>query len=609
MKYAKKKSSPKKIMTIVVALVLLAAIAFGIVWSSLDHSYRYDQVDLSQFLASADALPSPEELKNLHVKLETDVTEEAVLDQVETNLKKLGSLNGLKRPTPNVNTTLPYSDLVWMFYEVYAPADAEAANQDPVLIMSNTAFGNANGATMVRLGSGDLHAFIEKFLQNYPEYGTAIDRYRDTGKELIEGYTLVVEVTGTYKSTVNGEEKTNTFLSLKDYNYQPVATPVDPANPKTYYQGKADFGTNKTNVETALKDAFAGLDAIGDSFEITVDNVNVDDTSVDPTVTFKGKVTAMFRAENKIVTLDLNHELFNGDFKYKADGKDASVSRDKDLTLHITIESAVSLDKATVEELTAEDEGFVPPTELGDDEDAAYSKAYVDYIKKGLMDTFIQNYVEKNTNIYEGALKNAVWTEIFDRYATAEVITSIPDGELEKYYKTALNNYKYEYNSNSTYQKTYKSAEEYILSAIYNDKTSLNLEETAMQAALRAHIEEDGKEAIRAKILLFAMAEKCGVTYDKAAKKAAKAELFDSYFSYWKSYYATLNGYGYNYSAAEVERMAKDSANANVAELSPAYLREFIALTGVKNALVSDPKAYTEITWVLSGELDEEAAD
>ncbi|MBO7761269.1 MAG: hypothetical protein J6T24_00570 [Clostridia bacterium] len=609
MNYAKKKkASPKRIMTMVVAFVLLAAIVFGIVWSSLDHSYRYDKTDLSQFFADGAGLPAIDDLKNLHVKLETDVTEEAVRDQIETNIKKLGSLNGLKKPVSNVNTTLPYSDIVWMFYEVYAPADEESDSTDPVLLMSNTAYGSTGGATMVRLGSGDLHEYIEKFMLNYPEYSTAIDRQRDEGKALIEGYTLVVEVTGTYKKTVNGEEKTNTFLTLSDYNYQPVPTPVDTTDPKNYYQGKTDFGTGKTNVETALKNAFAGLSTIGESFEITVEDVNIDDTTEDPDITFKGKVTAMFKAETKIVTLDLNHELFNGDFKYKGtDGKDATISKDKDLTLYITVESTASLDKTMVEELTVEDTGFTAPTVgEGEDEDTVYCQAYIDYIQKGLMDTFIDNYIEKNTALYESALKSAVWAKVFDLYAKAEVIDTLPEGELEKYYKTAMNNYKYEYNSSSTYLKTYKSVEEYILSAIYDDKTSLNLEESAMQAALRAHIEADGAEAIRAKILLFALAEKCGVSYDSAAKKEAKNELFNSYFSYWKSYYAALNSYGASYSTAEIERMAKDAANANVADLSAAYLREFIALNCVQDALVGDAKAYTEITWVLEGQLDSE---
>ena len=94
-------SRPAKIAIAATAIVLLAAIIFGVIWTSLDRSYRYDQVDLTQFYADGKNPIDFETIKTLPIRLETDVSEEDITKQIGTNLTGLPAFETYKKKAQN----------------------------------------------------------------------------------------------------------------------------------------------------------------------------------------------------------------------------------------------------------------------------------------------------------------------------------------------------------------------------------------------------------------------------------------------------------------------------------------------------------------------------
>ena len=150
-------SMPARIAVIATAVLLLAAIVFGIVWSMIDHSYRYDRVDLAQFFADGKNpfdYKTLEGLKKLPIKMETELTADKVNDQIETNLKGIPNVVATYgKKAANLSSMAAFPDVVYMFYEVYRPTETDG-NPDTLLI-SNTNYlaTPASGATLTRRSS------------------------------------------------------------------------------------------------------------------------------------------------------------------------------------------------------------------------------------------------------------------------------------------------------------------------------------------------------------------------------------------------------------------------------------------------------------------------
>ena len=152
---------PARIAVIATAVLLLAAIVFGIVWSAIDHSYRYDKVELGQFFANGKNpfdYKTLEGLKLLPIKMETELTAEKVLDQIETNLKGIPNVVAtFGKKDANLSGTIAFPDIVYMYYEVYRPTETEG-NPDTLLI-SNTNYvaTPSSGAALTQDKIGRAH--------------------------------------------------------------------------------------------------------------------------------------------------------------------------------------------------------------------------------------------------------------------------------------------------------------------------------------------------------------------------------------------------------------------------------------------------------------------
>ena len=329
-------SMPARIAVIATAVLLLAAIVFGIVWSMIDHSYRYDRVDLAQFFADGKNpfdYKTLEGLKKLPIKMETELTADKVNDQIETNLKGIPNVVATYgKKAANLSSMAAFPDVVYMFYEVYRPTETDG-NPDTLLI-SNTNYlatpasgatltqdNAAAGATVVRLGSGKLNALIEKWMQNYPEYGTSVNRVLDKDTVVADGYTYVIDVKGEYKTTTkdadgNDKETTKTYVALTNYYYQPKPVPTPGDSTKDYYSGNEKVLTDKTAYDSSIKKADAALitkvneeaaklTKIGEEAKIEMD-AKIDTGSDTYPTTVTVTLKAAFLAEQKIATIDLD---------------------------------------------------------------------------------------------------------------------------------------------------------------------------------------------------------------------------------------------------------------------------------------------------------------
>ncbi len=625
-------SMPARIAVIATAVLLLAAIVFGIVWSAIDHSYRYDKVDLSQFFAGG---KNPfdqttfEGLKLLPIKVETELTEDKVLDQIETNLKGIpNAVASFGKKAANLSSMAAFSDVVYMFYEVYRPTETDG-NPDTLLI-SNTNFlatpasgatltqdNAAAGATVVRLGSGKLNALIEKWMQNHPEYGTAVTRVLDKDTVVADGYTYVIDVKAEYKTTTkdadgNTQEKTNTYVALTNHYYQ--AKPVPEG--KSYYEGNEKVLTDKTAYDSSVKKADAALitkvneeaaklTKIGEEVKFTGDykiDTGADTYPTTVTITLK----AAFLAEQKVAEIDLagDDTLTDKDgnkltFKYKdaAAGKDVTLEDGK-LKVRLTVETVLSLDKATVEELTAEATDFQKPTT---EDDEAYAAKYVLYVKDQMMADAIEKV--KKSDAYLSTLRSTLWHEVVDLYSTEAAIPTLPEEVYEELYESTMEYHEQMYEEQ--YTASYTSLDEYILKAVYEDEDAAKLPAAAQAEKVDEYISKDLRESIAEKIILFAIAETHGLEVSnreiRAYKKEYRESIYNTYFSYYKAIY------GSSMSEGEIKLQCKDIAKETANSYEKTYYRESVMLRKVQELLVASADTFGgEITWTYKGEASHE---
>lgn len=642
-------SKPVKIAIWIAAIVLVAALAFGIVWTSIDHSYRYDKEDLSVFLkGGADVAIDYDGLKSLPITLETTVTRDAWLKKIYTNMTSLEGVDSYKKKDANLSgINLPYPDIAYMYYEIFVASDAEGTLEDATPILANTSYYDAAKAKEVRLGNGDLHTLIENYMRQFPEYSTTVIRNEDAGDAIVPGYTLVVNLTATYETTTekDGETVTSTskYLTLTDYNIDlgdeaAIAEKKNAGNDGiSYYVGTTTFKDIITEVKDhkvpaevsdALLAEFAKLTtnatnaATGDTgkFEKTIDIKLGSDNEV-TTVTFKGEVKANFLAEVKVQTFKLSeqktlNEAQDGwisgtavDFEYKdASGTTQKVDRNKYLLLRVTVESVLSLDEQMVTALTEGKDDFVAPTEYAEGKkDAAYALEYMEYVKKTMQNEAIAKMKEDaNIASLTGSVKDALWKAITDTYANDLYVVSFPEGEIERYCDALMESYKYDY-ANSGLTSTYANVKEYVLIKLFEVSGVSSMTAAEQDAKLDDLLTEKAEEALRKEILLFWLANHYGVEITRADRKNAEDEVYNIYYSTYQqlytSYYSTV------YTAADIARLARQDAKAQAdAICTPAYLREYVALSEVQDILVSqeDAKNYTNVTWVFSGEGDAE---
>lgn len=632
-------SKPAKIAIWVAVLLLVAALAFGIVWTSIDHSYRYDLEDLSVFFKEG-AKIDYDGLDALPITLETTVSRDDWLKKIYTNIKALDlDKEELYQYEADISkANMPYPDIAYIYYQVFVDADknnepdVDEKTGKPVAILSSTQYFDASKAKEVRLGNGDLHALIENHMRTYTEYGTKVDRITDADRDILAGYTRVVDLVITYttEETKNGETvtKENKYLTLTDFNLDIDAKPEG----ETYYTGTTTFEGMSTDVKEhkipkdlsdRLIAEFKKLGKVGGSFKFDTtseDKITVTlpgEGNTATTLTVEGKVKSAFLAEVKKQTLVLSEQYIFDDatdkmikneapveFEYKdGSGTTQKVSKDKNLVLYITLEKVVKLDKKTVDVLTEKDSAFKAPTKLGDNADAAYALEYMEHVKNTMQSDAIAK-LKKDEATLTANVKHALWDAITAHYATDAYITTFPEGEIEKYCETLMESYEYEY-KNSGLTSKYANAEEYALVKIFEVSNAASMSATEQAETLNKKLTEKAEEALRKEIILFWLADYFDVEITKADRKAAEREVYESFYNTYLQLYTSY--YSSMYSKADIARLARQDAEAQTDALcTSAYLREYVALAEVQDALVRDAKNYPNITWVLKGEAEHE---
>ena len=612
-----------KIAITVTALVLLAAIIFGMVWTSLDRSYRYDREDLSVYLTE-DALKDTgipfDKLGTLPLTIPTTVTKATWLDKVKSNILSddnaaLLETDLFKKANVDISK-LSYPDIVYMYYEVY---EADADGKPGELLTSNNKYHDAASATTVRLGSGTLNQMIEDYMLRHPEYKTTVKR--PTKEDSLAGYTLAVKLTGTYK---DANDAAKTLIQLDCYNIQATPTPERSQDDTTvtYYQGAtaeklAEVATQVTNLKLgedaakAIVDALAKVEKLGgNAIEIPVNMKLETGAQATTTVTFKLEVLGAFLAEMRTQTFDLGNTTENPKqtpFTYKKDGATSTtnVEISKDLILNITVEYAIQLDAQLVTHLTNGKTDFAKykPEDKAEwsqeEKDNAYCTAYIEYVKQGLIQEYVDT-VKKEQETYDYLVKKAFWDEISEQYAVSLYIdlTNFPSDVKQAYVESLYYSYASQYASDSKNSTTYGSVDNYILTAIYEVENAAGLNAEKQAELLDSKLTGEVEEAIRKKVLLFYLADYCDIDITRRAMNKAEDEIYEGVYQEAVTEYKKYNSY-YNLSDADIYRYAREDALAKCeAYCTPSYLREYVALAGVKDTyILSD--AYPEITWTL----------
>ncbi len=607
----------KKIIIIVTAAVLLAATVFGIVWASIDHSFRYDKKDLTPYIGTINL----EDIKNMNLSVETDISDEDIAKEIYELLTKSDKTGGLKENAKNFakrNQVIKDGHAVYMYYQLYEikkTGEGAAATTEKKLIASSTKFNNKDSATLFRIGSDEFCHFLEKQILdgNYiPEGKTDGDNVqrplgniltRNDTKEAAytEGDTLVISLKGTY--TVNGEEKT--FYKKQSVFLQTGSRDSDVANAAglCYYNAdnqfidnmKSDVDDNKSLTDKLLAELTGKKN--GEKVSFTLPMYIAKDNTAPTEVSFEAELESFFNAEMFVMSWikegsgkGIDETLtITGD-----DGKKVELAVGSSVEFRFIVENTLSLNKETVTQLALNDNatdsdevGFEIPEGIADT-DEAYASAFETYTFERLRDAYIANLKTEKT--YEATILNALWEEIYKKYTEGDgsVIKDYPKGEIDSYYKTAMNNYKYEYfsgSSASTYQKTYKSGvEEYILVKVYG-KTSSEVHEMTekeINDAIRSYIEADAKKQISRRLVLFSLAQANGITMDRNDRKGYLQEAQDSIEAYYRTIYSLYgSGDGTKLSEDQINLYAKNAAKAEVDAMTDKYIREGVYLDKV----------------------------
>lgn len=607
-------SKPAKIAIAATALVLLAAIIFGMVWTSLDHSYRYDREDLSVYLKEGSVIDIAN-LGKLPIELSTSVTKAKWLDKVKSNILAVDSqvLNSnLFKKTMTDISDLAYPDIVYMYYEVYVDETEAGSDEEKLgeLLISNIAYADPTKATEVRLGAGTLNAMIEDYMTRHREYKTAVERCEKD--EALAGYTLTVNLLGTYKDA-NGA--TQTLIQLTGKNMQATPITAQPSSGSVvFYQGATtlegeetkltDIKLDKT-VSDAIMAKLAAMEKLGDAdVEITLP-MKLDNSGEEKDVTFKISVTGAFRAEVKKMTFDLANKTENPEgkpFTYTKPGETKATEIDgKKLALRITVESAIQLDKPVVEYLTKDKTDWTAPTDLGENENNAYAAAYMEYVKKAMIkeDADAQ---KADTETYDANVKATLWQEICDQYATDAYIdlTNFPADVKQGYIDALFASYSADYYADTKSQQAYKSVENYILTKVYEVTDAATMSAEKQQELLNSKMTGEVEEAIRERVLLFYLADVYELDLGRRERRAAEREIYDALYASAHATYTAYKTYYKLETDADIARAAREDAlRQSEAYCTPSYLREYVAINGVRDAIVDAAGGYPEITFTL----------
>ncbi len=609
---SKKQKKTNKWLVGGIALLVLAAIVFGIVWSLIDHSFRYDKKDLSSYFDAA--VLDIEALKALDLEIKTDVDKEAVAAKIEEKIKALSTkaLNTVKVDkiqNAKQNDAEAFNDLVWMYYEVAAVKDADGTEPSVIKNLTNLKLATKDGATVVRLGTGSYSSVFEKILMKNSDFSTAFTRITDEDDPYTEGFNLVLTGSATYNDGTKDVE----YLKLSDYYYYyaPAAAPAPAAEGEESTTHVSDYKSATTLGKTAAADtAFrAALDASGKKIGETI-TFTVTETidAVERTITFNLKVTAAVKAEVKEMIVKLDEKV-----SYKDDESGAKeLAKDSYVSFRVIFERIVPLNEATVKELAKADEYTLDASLAEGDADKA-DERYVTAYKKHVEEDLIKEYVTKIKKAgtdgapasIDAIVRNALWTKIAETYAKTESMKDYPAKELKNYCKIELNNYEYDYETSSTNKKTYATLEDYILRSVFG-KSATDIQgwdAEKKESEAYALIEAEGKELIARKIVLFSLADKLGVEADRRERKEAKEEIYaEEYALYYDMYFNAFSGSSSSEDEAKstAHYYASMYADAARSSLTASYLREYVVLNEVLEALVADPTAFADahVTWI-----------
>ncbi len=593
----------KKIAVIVTASILLAAIVFGIVWVCLDHSFRYDKKDLTPYIGRINL----SDIKSMSLSVETDISDDDVDKEIYTLLTKLENASSYAKK----NLTMKENHAVYMYYEVYQYKTEEGSSETKKeLIASSTLFNDKDKSYLFRLGAGDFCQFLEtKILDsNFVPEGKegqiplgSVSRNDVNGAAYNAGDTLVIRLKGTY-TDANGAQQT--FYKDQSVFFQtdrPTEVPVAyNASNELIENYKSD--DDNASLVAALKTALAGKKN-GESFSFTLPVYAAKDHTEKTTVTFEGKLESSFNATMYVMSWikDDNNAGTPEDLTITNNkGSKVEIDKGSSVEFRFMVEHTLSLNKDTVTALaasdnstTSEDKGFELPEEIADT-DEAYAEAFEKYTFERMRDEYIAELRENDA--YKATVLDALWQQIYKKYTEGDdsVILGYPESEIESYYKTALNNYKYEYHSGSsasTLQKTYNSAEEYILVKVYG-KTSSDVKamsEDEIESSIESLIKADAKKQIARRLVLYSLAQANEITMSRDERKGYLQRAEESMVDYYRSTYQAYVNYGLmEMSKDQIELAAKNAAKESVAGLTESYIRDGVYLEKVGELFLTD---------------------
>ena len=620
----KKQHKAKKWWIGGIALLLLCAVIFGIVWSAIDHSFRYDKKDLSPYF-DASAL-NLEVLKALDLEIEANVDRAAVASKIEEKIKALSETELNKVAVDKIvnakvsnSDNKVFNDLVWMYYEVASVSNEAGENPSVIDTLTNLKLAAKDGAKIVRLGSGSYSSVFEKILMNNSNFSTDFDRITDEDDLYTEGYNLILTGTAKYKKDGTDVE----YAKFTDYYYYfaPVATPAPTEEGDETEGAVADYAGATTLGKTTETDAafLAALNASGKKVGETI-TFTVTETidTVETEITYSLKVTSAVKAEVKEMIVKLDEKVSYKD----SEGTSKELAKDSYVRFKVILERVVTLDADTVKALVdkentglEEADKYVLDASLDEGEaaqrDERYAEAYKKHIEEGLIAEYVTSIKKTGENgeaaSIDAIVRNALWKKIAEEYAKTDAMKDYPAKELKNYCKIELNNYEYDYETSSTNKKTYATLEDYILRSVFGKAASEvdALSTDAKEDAVYALIEAKGKELIAKKIVLFTLADKLDVEASRKERKAAKEEIYlGEYSLYYNMYYNAFAGSSSSDSEAmsTAHYYASMYAESALQSLTTSYLREYVVLNEVLEALVAEPATFADahVTWVTS---------
>lgn len=586
-------SPAKRFLYPAVAFLLLAAIAFGIVWSCLDHSFRYDKEDLSAFI-NAEGLTT-DACRQIGIELDAGVTKENIYEKIATDLKKLSDQYRHRDGTP-----LAEGDLAGMYVEIYkvykeTKAGASTPETKTDLLLAYNDF--KSSPTLFRIGAGKLSSTLEsgkgKIEATAGAYsgifsGAAVDsfgsyaaRAKDAGYE--NGDTLVLTISAkSQDGAVYLDKKTVVLQTVKD-----AENPLRYQFESEFFSSAGDKADNEA-IRSALLSAVAGK-KVGEKFEnceVSIKMKSAD--SEKQTVTFSGTLDSAFSASYK--EFEVNNTSVSTFYYMNSEGKETSLDLSADVSIKVRVctQNAVCLTKETVMAM----EGYTVPEGTADDEyaDAARNIAFA-----ALRDEYIAKQKENNT--YRNKILSALWEEIYKKYGEGDdkIVKSYPEKDIKELRANRLKGVKYSYENGRsitgiqngqfvyTYNyEAYDSYKTYALVEVYKlDKDTVKKMSSAeINGLFENRVQNEAETTAAHKLITYSLAKNAGITGYTDKEKTAWLN------QYQKDIEAAYKNYS---NAAEIAKEARQS-------LSESYIRDAIFLEKVGQKLVPAAE-YSHITW------------